>query len=569
MIRENYSLSPGGFENIVIDTIAKMRKDNIIRRIWNKDHTVWKPEPSEISNRLGWLDSPRDMSQRLEDIEDFVKSVGEAGFTRAILLGMGGSSLAPEVFRKIFGVKQGHLDLTVLDSTHPDKIVEIQHGIEPRKTLFIVSTKSGGTIETLSFMKYFYKFMTDALGAEKAGKHFAAITDPGSRLEKLAGELNFRKTFINDPDIGGRFAALSFFGLVPAALVGVELSKLLERTIAMSDLCSDDEYNPGAWLGVVMAELAEQGRDKLTFAISKEIAPFGAWAEQLVAESTGKDGKGILPVVGEDLLAPEYYSNDRIFVHLRISGDSSNDVQIDALKDAGHPVARIELNDIYDLGAEYFRWEMATAVAGWRLGINPFDQPNVESAKILAREKISAYEQDGRLPEKTPAITDGNIDVFGEVFTDSAAEALIGFLDSADIDGVYVVIQAYLKPSEKTDAALNLLRSKIQKNYRVAVAVGYGPRFLHSTGQLHKGDGGRGVFIVITDEPEVDVKIPETAVGGESKVSFGVLITSQAMGDCQALIDNQRRVIRFHFKSDVPGCFKRLNEAIGQVDTNR
>lgn len=563
MIRKNYSFSPGGFENIVNDTIAKLRKDNIIRRIWNKDHTVWKPEPSEISNRLGWLESPRNMRQRLEDIEDFVKSVRESGFECVILLGMGGSSLAPEVFRKIFGVKQGHLDLTVLDSTHPDKVMEIQHGIEPHKILFIVSTKSGGTIETLSFMKYFYKFMTDSLGAEKAGEHFAAITDPGSSLEKLAGELNFRKTFLNDPDIGGRFAALSFFGLVPAALVGVDLSQLLERTISMSDLCSDNEDNPGARLGVMIGELAGQGRDKLTFILSEKIASFGAWVEQLIAESTGKDNVGILPVVGEDLLAGEYYSKDRIFIHLRISDDSSFDVQIDALKDAGHPVARIDLNDIYDLGAEYFRWEMATAVAGWRLGIHPFDQPNVESAKVLAREKISAYEKDRRLPQKTPAITDGNIDVFGEVFTDSAAEALIGFLDSADINGVYVAIQAYLKPSEKTDAALNLLRSKIHKTYRVAVTVGYGPRFLHSTGQLHKGDGGHGVFIVITDEPEVDVKIPETAVGGESKVSFGALIKSQAMGDCQALIDNQRRVIHFHFKSDVSGCFKRLTEVIG------
>ncbi|MEE9553569.1 MAG: glucose-6-phosphate isomerase [candidate division Zixibacteria bacterium] len=557
-------IGPEKFKDLANESLALLQKEGIIQRIWDKDHTVWKPEPTEIVNRLGWLECPRDMIDQVAEIEYFTRQVRDAGFTHAILLGMGGSSLAPEVFRKVFGVSDGYLDLTVLDSTHPDKINEIRNSVNPEKTLFIVSTKSGGTIETLSFMKYFFKYMTDALGQEKAGDHFVAITDPGSKLEEIAGDLKFRKTFLNDPNIGGRFAALSFFGLVPASLLGVDLSILLDRALVMSDLCTLDEDNPGAWLGVVMGELAENGRDKLTFILSEELAPFGAWAEQLIAESTGKDGKGILPVVYEDLLAPDYYSLDRFFIHIKISGDDAFDDHIEALVKAGHPVGRIELNDIYDLGGEFFRWEMATAVAGWRMGIHPFNQPNVESAKVLAREKIQAYDRDGSLPVIKPDLSDGDIEVYGEVFVDNATATLAGFLDSANTNGVYVAIHAYLKPSRETDAALGDLRSRIQEKYRMAVTVNYGPRFLHSTGQLHKGDGGNGVFIIFTDEPEDEAIIPDSTIGEESKVSFGVLIASQAMGDRQALLNSRRRVIRFHFKSDISGCFKRLAKALRQ-----
>ena len=555
-------IGPSKYIDSIDKTLEDLRKEDVSVRIRRKDHTVWKPDPAEISNRLGWLDCPKEMRAHISEINDFVADIRDAGFTRAILLGMGGSSLAPEVFRLVFDVKPGFLDLAVLDSTHPDKILEIQRSIDPKTTLFIVSTKSGGTIETLSFTKFFYKYMADQVGPENAGGHFTAITDPASGLEKMAGELNFRKVFLNDPDIGGRFAALSYFGLVPAAFLGVDLGNLLDRAEAMAERCFDNNQTPGLWLGAALGELSEQGRDKLTFAVSKEIASFSSWVEQLVAESTGKEGKGILPVVGESLMTPDRYSDDRLFVNIMLKGDTILDDRIRELADAGHPVIRIELNDIYDLGAEFFRWEMATSVVGWKLRINPFDQPNVESAKVLAMEMITAYERNGSLPKIETDLIDGNIEITGAISGKTAPETLAGFLESGDTAGSYVAIQAYLKSSDETSHALEILRSKIAYKYGMAATVGYGPRFLHSTGQLHKGDGGNGVFIIITDKPESDLIIPVSAVGGDSKVSFAVLIASQASGDRQALINNQRRVIRIHFKSDVSGCLKRITEGI-------
>jgi len=368
-------------------TFAKLNDARIVQRIWERDHTVWAPRPGEISNRLGWLESPTAMQGKVGDIQALVADVLQSGFTYAVLLGMGGSSLAPEVFRKAFGVRSGTLELSVLDSTDPGRILELARSLAPEKTLFIVSTKSGGTVETLSFFKYFYNLLVDRLGAGEAGAHFVAITDPGSSLEKMAGDLHFRRVFLNDPNIGGRFSVLSYFGLVPAALVGVDILRLLQRAAQMAQECQNAHAaaNPGARLGALLGLLAEKGRDKATLVFPPEISCFGAWVEQLVAECSGKQGKGILPVVQEEIGSPEVYGDDRVFVYSHMGAQSVLDEKIGRIEAAGQPVFRIEMSDVYDLGAEFFRWEFATAVACERLRVNPFDQPDVESAKALAR----------------------------------------------------------------------------------------------------------------------------------------------------------------------------------------
>jgi len=543
--------SYGRFQSPIEKSAADFEANSIAPRIFKKDFTIWNSDPSEISNRLGWLDCPDVMQMQIADLETFAREVTEAGYEKAILLGMGGSSLAPEVFRKVLGARSGYLDLTVVDSTHPDYIKGVASSIDPAKTLFIVSTKSGGTVETLSFFKYFYRLTVGKLGPEKAGGHFIAITDSGSKLEKLAKEYKFRRTFLNDPNIGGRYAALSHFGLVPAALVGVELSRIIDSASKMKSRCAAIDENPGGALGVTMGELANQGYDKVTLILPDKIEPFGAWVEQLIAESTGKDGKGILPVYGEELLDPQYYSKDRYFVQIRMGESDPNDIAIDNLVEAGFPVTRINIGDIYDLGGLYFLWEFATAIAGWRIGIQPFDQPNVESAKVLAREMVSVYQREGKLPSEPPAFTEGSIDVFSREKFKNVGTAITGFLDEAkNIDGAYVCIQAYLAPSITIDERLGNLRSEIQKKYKVATTVGYGPRFLHSTGQLHKGDGGKGLFLVLTDSISTTIPIPDEPSTDSSGIDFGTLITAQSSGDRQALLDAGRNVIRFHFKSN-------------------
>ena len=333
------------------------------------------------------------MTAALPEITGLVNAVRADGYTDALVLGMGGSSLAPEVFRQTFGVAAGYLDLAVLDSTDPNAVAAHARRLDPARTLFVVSTKSGGTVETFSFFRYFYRWVVRALGTAAAGRHFIAITDPGSGLVGTASQYGFRHTFLNDPNIGGRYSALSHFGLVPAALVGADVPRLLQRATAM-----ERALEPAAQLGATIGELATRGRDKLTFALSAPVAGFSSWVEQLIAESTGKEGKGILPVAGEPLGPPAVYGDDRVFVYLRVANDATHDAAIDALHAAGHPVLRIDLADPYDIGGEFVRWEMATAVIGWRLGINPFDQPNVESAKVLARKMVKSYETSGALP---------------------------------------------------------------------------------------------------------------------------------------------------------------------------
>lgn len=538
---------------LVGEVLADLKEQQLLTRIWAHDHTVWKDEPTEITNRLGWLHIAEMMQDALHQIEGVVSDVRQAGYTHALLLGMGGSSLAPEVFRKTFGVKAGYLDLAVLDSTDP-RAVAAYDALDPVKTLYLVSTKSGGTVETFSFFKHFYNRTVAAVGREKAGDHFIAITDPGSGLAKTAAQYNFRTTFLNDPNIGGRYSALSHFGLVPAALLGVDLPLLLDRALngmynGQECNCLIEGDNNSARLGVIMGELAKLGRDKVTIITSPALTSFGDWVEQLIAESTGKEGKGILPVVGEPLGAPAVYGDDRLFVYLRLDGDETHDAAMNALVEAGQPVVYLALKDLYDLGDQFFTWEMATAVAGQRLGINPFDQPNVESAKILARNMVAAYQQSGQLPEVTPTLRSNGVAVYGNVMAATPMAALQQFLAQAEA-GAYITLQAYIQPTPAADAALLALRTRLRDQTKLATTVGYGPRFLHSTGQLHKGDGGKGLFIQFTDDAATDLPIPDEAGDEASAMSFGVLKLAQALGDRQALLENGRRVLRFHFQAD-------------------
>ena len=563
----------GKFQQDVRNTLREMQNKRVIRRIWEHDHTVWKPEPTEITNRLGWLHCPEKMRTAIREINDFTEELRRDGFTHALLLGMGGSSLAPEVFRKTFGVSAGYLDLSVLDSTDPGAVLEQASKLDPARTVYIVSTKSGGTVETLSFMKYFYTRLVQELGVLKAGQHFVAITDPGSGLEAMARSLNFRRIFLNDPNIGGRYSALSYFGLVPAGLIGMNLNLLLNRADIMLCNCEGCQRpgegdNSCAFLGAALGELARQGKDKLTLILSPQIEHFGVWLEQLIAESTGKEGKGILPVVGEEVLTPREYSPDRLFVYMHLKNDTTHQKKVEALIKAGFPVLQFTLDDEYDLGGEIFRWELATAVAGWRLQINPFDQPNVESAKIRARQMVEAYLKDGKLPLPEPVLEQKGIRVFADFTPRNLSEALQHFLNQAEPGAEngsgrsYISLQAYLKPEESTDRELHALRTQLQKKYRMAVTVGYGPRFLHSTGQLHKGDAGHGLFIQFSADMPEDVPIPDEPGSEKSGITFGVLKTAQMLGDRQALKEANRKVMAFHFSGSVSDGIRKLTKLL-------
>jgi len=512
------------------------------RRLWQRDHTLWQPDPTEVANRLGWLDCPSGMTRHLAEIHAFVAEVRTAGFTRVLLLGMGGSSLAPEVFRTTFGVAPGHLDLTILDSTAPRAVRERLLAADPATTLYLVSTKSGGTVETLSAFLTAYRHVVAALGTG-AGAHFAAITDPGSGLEQMAEDLGFRRIFRNDPTIGGRYSALSHFGLVPAALLGVDLARLLATAQAAADACRAEADNPGVSLGTALGELARAGRDKLTLLLPEPLTGFGDWVEQLVAESLGKQGTGVLPVVGEVPDAPGNYGADRVFALFGTAGDAK------ALAAAGHPVVRLPLADPYDLGYQFVLWEVATALAGVALGINPFDQPDVESAKIRAREMVAAYRGEGSLPAPPPSFTGDGVSVWAAFSASSPADALQGFLAEART-GDYLAVQAYLPPDAATNDALAKLRLAAREHSRLAVTVGYGPRFLHSTGQLHKGDAGNGLFLQLTCDHADSVPIPDGPNTDASSLDFATLIAAQALGDRQALLDVGRRVLRLHLGAD-------------------
>lgn len=533
-----------------------LAKDRVVDRIWARDHTVWKPKPDEITNRLGWLDIAKTMTGEIPALKQFASDIKRDGMTDAVLLGMGGSSLAPEVFSKVFGTSEGFLRLHILDSTDPGMVRTILNRITLPRTLFIVATKSGGTVETLSGFKYFFNEAIDAVGVEKVGEHFVAITDPGSSLEALGQRHRFRQMFLSDPNIGGRYSALSHFGLVPVALLGVDLERLLSGAIhEMEKAQSEADRNAAAALGAVIATLAQLGKDKLTFVIPEPLASLGDWIEQLIAESTGKDNVGILPVVGKSAGELLSYNADRTFVLIRHHDDDSQMGPVLALGEAGHPTITMTYEDVYDLGGLMFLWEMATAVAGHVLGIQPFDQPNVESAKVRSREVVAAFQRDGRLPVEKPVVEGDGLAVFGALTASSVADAINQFVEQTRY-GDYIAIQAYLTPSPKHDDLLGQIRLAMRTRFRAATTVGYGPRFLHSTGQLHKGGRGNGLFIQITCDEKDDIPIPDQAGIAQSSLSFGALKLSQALGDAEALRDAERCIMRVHLTEQSEGLAK-------------
>jgi glucose-6-phosphate isomerase len=542
-------------------TVEKICREDWIARIWLHDHTVWASEPKEITNRLGWLHCPERMIQHTKYLESFVAEIIlENRFTNVILCGMGGSSLAPEVFQKTFGTKPGYLELSVLDSTDPWAMNHVDDTVDLNHALFIISTKSGSTIETVSMMKYYYHKLVSICGPEKAGEHFIAITDPGSSLIKIAEEHHFRKIFLNDPNIGGRYSALSYFGLLPAALIGIDVRQLLQNTSEMQSHLMQfpgDEQHMGLQLGAILGQAALAGRDKLTFILSPAIESFGDWVEQLVAESTGKNGKGILPVVGEKVLSPRFYQDDRLFVYMHLEGDNTHEENVQALLKAGFPMIEIECESILELGSQFLLWEFATALAGAVMGIQPFDQPDVENAKIFARKMIAEYKQTGSLTTRQPIFQQQEISVFGECGGNTLTEILAEFLNH--IEGPkYCAVQAYLPPSEDVHIALADIQTRIHANKHCAATVGLGPRYLHSTGQLHKGDCGNGVFLQVTSDPVIDLMIPDEMDTPGASVSFGILKLAAALGDQEVLRAAGRPVLHIHLGKDVYSGLKQL-----------
>ena len=539
--------------------LAALEEERAMKRLRDRDHTLWKEDPAEIVDRLSWLRCPVATADRLPEIYALVDAVRAAGYTRALLLGMGGSSLAAEVLRSTFGVREGYLDLQVLDSTNPDAVRATSRELDPATTLFIAATKSGSTVETISLLKYFYR-RAAALGAEAAGAHFAAITDPGSGLAAMGAELGFRHVFLNDPEIGGRYSALSCFGLMPAALMGVDLEGLLRRAAD----AAGPRRATGLLLGAALGAGARCGRDKITLICSPSVAALGAWIEQLVAESTGKEGKGILPVDGEAPGPPEIYGEDRLFIYLRLRGDHTRDGAMEALAAAGQPLVRLDLDDRCDLGGAFFHWQVATSLAAHCLGVNPFDQPDVESAKALARSIVDAYRRRGRLPSREPVVEEGGLAVYGDAPAPSLTAALQHLLTSGTDTGGpgYIALQAYLNPDPGTDAALQELRLTLRHRTRLATTVGYGPRFLHSTGQLHKGDAGKGLFIQLTGDAAADLPIPDAPHAPSSSMSFGVLEAAQALGDRQALVEAGRRVLCIHLGKDAHSGLQQVLRAL-------
>lgn len=512
--------------------LSDLTKNEIVARVWQHDHSVWKPDPKEIADRLGWLHIITEMKNQSSRMNNLRRDLLQEGFSDILLLGMGGSSLAPEVFSHTFKDVEG-LNLSVLDSTDPGAVFAAETRLDLSKTIFIVATKSGGTVETLSFFKYFYNQIENIVGVSEAGSYFIAITDPGSKLVDLGERYNFREIFLNDPNLGGRYSALSFFGLLPAALIGIDVPKLLQGAQAMADRCGPQipiSENPGAVLGTILGQLARNRKDKVTLVASPAIADFTSWVEQLIAESTGKEGMGILPIVGEALGVPDRYGTDRVFVNINIGGDWTHSAELNTLEEAGHPVIKLELADIYYLGGQFFVWEFATAIASYFLKINPFDQPNVESAKVLTRQMVATYAETGVL----------HIGESAEPNADTLAE----FLSSAKA-GDYIAFQAYVQPTPEVETALQALRLETRDRYKVATTLGFGPRFLHSTGQLHKGDAGNGLFVQFTSQTSQDIDIPDEAGRSESAMTFGTLKMSQALGDAQALREAGRRVIGF------------------------
>ena len=562
MIR-TYNLEP--YHRDIEAGLAALAKDRVVPRIFEKDGSVWPGQAGDIANRLGWLTSPLTVETQWPDIRTFVDSARRSGLDRTLLVGMGGSSLAPLVLASVFRTRRGYLDLEILDSTDPGAVARAQKAHPPRRTLFIVSSKSGTTAETNSFFRYFWNKTRDAVGEAAAPQHFAAITDPGTPLEAEARRLGFRRVFSGDPEIGGRFSALSPFCLVPAALKGVRVRELGAEASQMARLCGHSKTlrgNPGAFLGTILGVLAGRGLDKLTLLLPPRLETFGLWLEQLVAESTGKGGRGILPVTGKAVGPPADYGTDRLFVAFGRGADAARRAPLDRLVKAGRPLLSLDFSRASELGGQFFLWEFATAVAGRFLGINPFDQPDVESSKKRTKELLGVYRQTGSLPEDRARSSSGGVSVFTDADGESLGECLRAFLAGAEVGG-YIAIQAFLPPGERTASALRELGRKLRAMTGLATTVGFGPRFLHSTGQLHKGDAGRGLFVQITAGGRRDAAIPDEPGSAESAVTFGVLEAAQARGDAEALRSAGRRVLRFDLDGDVRAGLRALLSLVG------
>jgi transaldolase/glucose-6-phosphate isomerase len=540
-----------------------------IRRLWQKDKSVWTG--TDEDKWLGWLNSPA--SADIADYEDFAQRVKGQNFTDAVVLGMGGSSLGPEVLAQTFPKKTGFPKLHVLDSTDPAQVRAMEKAVNIARTLFIVSSKSGGTTEPNAMKDYFFDRVSKAIGAEAAGHRFIAVTDPGSSLEKVATKQGFARTFHGEPSIGGRYSVLSPFGLVPAAAAGIDVRSLIKHTLAMVRSCGADvppRENPGVQLGLAMGVACLEGRDKVTIISSKKIADFGAWAEQLIAESTGKEGKGLIPIDGEPLGEVSLYGNDRFFIDIRTEGesDTAHDDRLAALEEAGHPVVRIVMKSIDHIGQEFFRFEMATAVAGSILGINPFNQPDVEDAKIKTRELTAAFEKTGALPPEQPAMSSAAADVYTDeanatALRKSGADGDLGSWLKAHLGrshrGDYVALLAYVERDAAHIDALQHMRLKVRDQRHLATCAEFGPRFLHSTGQAYKGGPNSGVFLQITADDAKDLPVPG------QKASFGVIKAAQARGDFDVLTERGRRALRVHLKGDLKSGLKMLDTAITEA----
>jgi transaldolase/glucose-6-phosphate isomerase len=564
---QTYTL-PAEINAQVTEAIDDWKMAGKVRRLWARDASLWTG--TDESNWMGWLGITEDQLAHKQHLEDIAKDVKSAGFKHALLLGMGGSSLCPEVLRMTFGIIGGYPELFVLDSTDPAQVKAFEGKVDIANTIFIVSSKSGSTLEPNIFKQYFFERVKQVVGADKAGSRFIAITDPGSKFEQVAQADGFRHIFHGVASIGGRYSALSDFGMVPAAVTGIDAPKFLDRADVMAIACSSClpvDKNPGVVLGLILGVAAKNKRDKVTLIASPGVSDFGAWLEQLLAESTGKDSKGLIPVDSEALGAPEVYGNDRVFAYIRLENgaDPAQDRAVDAIAKAGHPVVRIALADTYNLGQEMFRWEIATAVAGSVIGINPFNQPDVEASKIATRKLTTEYEKTGSLPAESPIMSEGGIQLFTDEKNAAALASAVGsdksltgylraHLKRAGA-GDYFALLAYVEMNAPHEKVLQSMRIAIRDKKRVATCLGFGPRFLHSTGQAYKGGPNSGVFLQVTCDDKNDLPVPG------QKFTFGVVKAAQARGDFQVLADRNRRALRVHLK-DVDQGLAALESAI-------
>jgi transaldolase / glucose-6-phosphate isomerase len=545
--------------------LAEMRQQDVVRRIWAADPFVWTG--ADEDRWLGWLNLPVEERSALPRIIAFAEQLSREQISDVVLLGMGGSSLAPEVIQSILGVHQGNPVLHVLDSTDPAEILGLARRISFRQSLFLVASKSGSTLEVNILKQYFYLQAVQQVGVAEAGPHFVLTTDPGSKLRHVAEQEHFREIFDGIPSVGGRYSALSNFGIVPAAAIGLDVSLLLDRAESMARRSAkDDDQNSPLQLGVILGVLALEGRDKPTLIAPPALASFGTWLEQLIAESLGKQGKGIIPISGETPGPPDVYGQDRVFIQLRLAGapDAAADAQVDRLERDGQPVVRIEWPDRYALGAEFYRWEFATAIMGAVLGVNPFDQPDVEESKIVTRRLAAEFEKTGKLPDDTPLVQQQGLALFADarqqkILGDhsSVASYLKAFLAQL-CPGDYFALVAFIEMNEAHERGLQSIRGLVRDRVKVATTVGFGPRFLHSTGQAHKGGPNSGVFLQITADALEDAPVPG------QRYSFGTIELAQARGDFEVLASRGRRLLRVHVK-DLKTGLQTLHAAIEQA----